>query len=127
MEANEFRIGNWVEGVDGICQITEILKRGINVINPDDIPPHPYDWIEPIPLIEEWLLKLGFMQSNNMKKFYNGNFDWMIFVNDNEFAFYRHDEMNGDVIYLTTIEYVHQLQNLYFALTGEELEMNEPS
>ena len=33
--------------------------------------------------------------------------------------------INGNIMYLVHIKYVHQLQNLYFALTGEELVFTE--
>lgn len=55
-----------------------------------------------IPLTEEWLLKFG------VESIY-------------DFKIYNDD---GDVFYYAVgCEYVHQLQNLYFALTGEELEI----
>jgi hypothetical protein len=64
------------------------------------------DDIEPIPLTEEWLLRLGF---NGWDK---GNFT-MVLSNGNFIEF-------GYVI-AKNIKHVHQLQNLYFALTNEEL------
>ena len=82
----------------------------------------------PIPLTEDWLLKFGFERkdSSTCVQWWNGineiTHDWLvdlIWLKEPErigapnFPFYR----NGK----HTIYYVHQLQNLYFALTGEEL------
>jgi hypothetical protein len=72
---------------------------------------------EPIPLTEEWLLKLGFKNEHNP----------IYFSIDGFYIEYKNDEFTtevGECSYLV-LEYVHQLQNLYFALTGEELVINE--
>jgi len=78
------------------------------------------DRLEPIPITEEWLLKLGFKNSNMQDCFYtNGNM-YGISTSDHKFRF-----IQGNLIcqlVLSEINYVHQLQNLYFALTGKELE-----
>lgn len=71
-----------------------------------------YQPFKPIPLTEEWLLKFGFEEKYGYIK--NGvhlNTDYSLFIED-EIGF---NEWTADC------EYVHQLQNLYFALTGEEL------
>jgi len=70
--------------------------------------------IEPIPLTEEWLLKFGF----EIKQGRFGNEYWgkinLYTSSDKKIVFC----FDG---YLKGIKYVHQLQNLYFALTGNEL------
>ena len=102
MDANELRIGNWVLS-------TLLQKYPINTIQ--EGMPCP----EPIPLTEEWLIDLGFekVDVNLFEKrcltlfIENGTWKWFL----------------GDRAYKlgTEIKYVHTLQNLYFALTGEEL------
>lgn len=71
--------------------------------------------IEPIPLTEEILLKCGFKRDSDLK---NSLCRFGIWFNI----------MNMEATYLSQklikINYLHQLQNLYFALTGEELEIN---
>ncbi len=71
---------------------------------------------EPIPLTEEWILKLGFI-SNPYFDRYELN---RIHI--------ECDKTQGNLVLwiqklpkLVKLEYVHQLQNLYYALTGEEL------
>lgn len=74
------------------------------------------EFLEPIPLTEEWLLKFGF-------KIRDG--EWWI---DNEIFGVTFDE-NHEPLHIwdgsftdSPCKYVHQLQNLYFALTGTELQ-----
>ena len=89
----------------------------------------------PIPLTEEWLFKFRF---DKLREYNDGEniiieYGKSIIVGDNShneklviiFPF-NHCEIGNysseDAYILnTTIDYVHQLQNLYFALTGEEL------
>jgi hypothetical protein len=70
---------------------------------------------DPIILTEEWLIKFGFVQSENNRWYEVKNFS----VSTSGFVavFIQRDWSNLDL----KIEYIHQLQNLYFALTGEEL------
>ena len=108
MKANELRIGNWVEykGSKSTLQIehseiTEIYFGATNYI--------------PIPLTEEWLLNFGFkFEKEGYKKF---RFRVVEPVNYVGYLF-----CEGSRI-LREIRYVHQLQNLYFSLTGEELKI----
>lgn len=71
-------------------------------------------FFKPIPITEEWLLKLGFTQSPAFKNLYFiGTF--LNITLGNKIMF----EINDQII--SEIKYVHQLQNLYFALTQKEL------
>jgi hypothetical protein len=70
----------------------------------------------PIPLIEEWLLKSGFAIPQPEFAILNKNGYELYFCFDYEGATLALDKKN------TEVKYVHQLQNLYFALTNEELE-----
>lgn len=80
--------------------------------------------INPIPLTEEWLLKFGFEKSEVENPFYGYEFflkGLSIYLKDGTIRFY-HQHSNR-----TWVEYesVHELQNLYFALTVEELSLSE--
>ena len=73
--------------------------------------------VEGIPLTEEWLVKFGL---NTTDKFFEcTNAEFKIGVLRDVFLY-----LGNKGMYLR-IEYVHQLQNLYFALTGQELEIND--
>jgi hypothetical protein len=110
IKANELRIGNLVyDNLGGTLKIKGIsLESGLS-------------HIKPIPLTEEWLLKFGFeRQENNWKTM------------DLHFATISWERLAGtalsfekESIYLPNIKHVHQLQNLYFALTREELTIKE--
>lgn len=117
MKANELRIGNLFRYKDEPRVKTE--RRGnVYQIIPDDIvfiSEHDPDYIEPIPITEEWLLKLGF-----------DKFSDRVFILDSfgyEFGHTCRALLKNEdcVVLFPLIKHVHQLQNLYFALTGEEL------
>ena len=79
---------------------------------------------EPIPLTEEWLIKFGLQH----KSF---SFDHECLHKDINVGYNGDDFINNQISFLYKkkvwfkIHYVHSLQNLYFALTGEELTIKE--
>ena len=106
MKATELRIGNYFEDIDGNhCQVTLLTFRQLHGS------PTAINLIKPIPLTEEWLLKFGFIKS---VVFYMKGAMNIEFI-DNGCLF----GLDGE--YEVFIQHVHQLQNLYFALTNEEL------
>jgi hypothetical protein len=112
MKANELRIGNYVKSNDVNMAPYFIVTASFLKQNENEM-----SWfIDPIKLTEEWLLKLGFKYNDNIGLYQNGGFDV-----DIEDDVYCHFYMNDYGDWYKYIEYVHQLQNLYFALTGEEL------
>lgn len=114
MKANELRIGNLVKIGGEISQL--------ELCDFVDIYEHKTIWqYEPIELTEEWLLRFGFVANN-----YNYEFELHPLTLDCEYT----DKGEWITLYENTvlqseIKYVHQLQNLYFALTGEELTLSE--
>lgn len=74
--------------------------------------------IIPIVLTHEWLLKLGFSFQDDSFSIRN----LFIVFFENRIECYFKDWAVGHLVKLKNIQYVHQLQNLYFSLTGEELE-----
>ena len=75
------------------------------------------DSLEPIPLTEEWVLKFGF------KDLGYGEFEKGRYMLDKEYTDKGFWEfcILGKALPDMEVQYVHQLQNLIFALTGEEL------
>lgn len=82
--------------------------------------------ISGVPLTEEWMLKFGFENVDDEIDFsqwrINDDIPFQIFGNGSDkqepfkYAYeFNHEEKTIE------IKYVHQLQNLYFALTGNEL------
>jgi hypothetical protein len=81
----------------------------------------------PIPLTEEWLLKFGFVKSPAGNSVY-------LSIPELKAEIHFENFMGGMVcvLYCSTgsfipneIKYLHQIQNLYFALTGEELKLTK--
>jgi hypothetical protein len=123
MDLTELRIGNLVEVNGKIEKITGVIQYGL-YFNCGYCP-NINDWIKPIELTDEWFGRFGFEKDDSIPF---GDFEYviqyviqckscMIGISP-EFEFY-----NG--IYSQYIKFVHQLQNLYFALTGQELKLNE--
>jgi hypothetical protein len=131
-KASELRIGNLVEypnwnndGSKAYFKIRDIYfdDGRIGLTNGSIIiPATKLAYLKPIPLTEEWLLKFGFSREEKIGgdgiEFRVYHFDVLTF-NTNHLWWYKCQPMND-----TPLEYVHQLQNFYFALTGKELTLN---
>lgn len=126
MNAQELRIGNVIhyEAEDDNNQPVKY----INVVDGEDICLMSGAYAEmhsPIPLTDQWLIDFGFTQ--------NGGAGWKSPHSDLHFywslrngfcpRFYETNTTDADKV--IGVQYVHQLQNLYFALTGEELELKK--
>ena len=120
MKSTELRIGNLFD------------KNGnVDTVTPNEIEAlfesESREWVKPIPLTEEWLLKFGFESIKSyprIKHFrikLNRNYlKVSLLLADNRARF----NIPGSGIY-KLIDNVHSLQNLYFALTGHELTIKE--
>jgi hypothetical protein len=135
MEAKELRIGNWfndtLEG-GGHFQVEQICKdsggfngyyiayrNGSFKMSLEEDEEEEFRCIQPIPLTQEWLLKCGFERIIGAKKrIYKLTYYSTIFTYDED-GYFR---VNGLFV---SCHFVHTLQNLYFALTGEELTIKE--
>lgn len=132
MKATELRIGNFVSVLENIVEVFSIEKdieggwdNQIGVIpRVDDCEYLMLSKdIKPIPLTEEWLLKFGFEYST-MGIFKIDNF--VIVKWKGEDAEFRQFTANrGEPRHTTYLKYVHSLQNLYFAITGQELTIKQ--
>lgn len=84
-----------------------------------------YD-VEPVFLTEEWLLKFGFeVDSSNFRTIKMvGNSEHWLSYDDQTGMYLEYEENEKESLDLSHIRYIHQLQNLYFNLTGEDLIKN---
>lgn len=77
---------------------------------------------QPIPLTEEWLKRFGFVNDKAYKV------RWYLYINSNLLFTYDIDD-NCICIFDNwldhKIQFVHQLQNLYFSLKNKELEIKQ--
>ncbi len=130
MEANELRIGNWVNVIvsgkgnkaSTVESISYDIDEGYSINLNIGYRRAGNDAISGIPLTEEWLLKFGFegktLGNNDIQfKYKEYMFDY------SSSSLYRNFPREGMrwVFIAGDLHKVHQLQNLYFALTGEEL------
>jgi hypothetical protein len=135
MKTSELMIGNYVtdgyyDSFKTIFEVESISEKGINLSIEDDgrwgeiadrwiEPEYRFDLLFGIPLTEDWLLKFGFDLINN-EYHQSRNHELKLYwtVNKNKMI----PEFN-EKRFVTgyDFKYVHQLQNLYFILTGEEL------
>ena len=122
MKANELRIGNRVDISKIVIVRHETLCDFAN----------GFIDFQPIPLTEEWLLKFGFEKIEfNSDTFGHGTEYHLTVKGAGGFIIEYMDDFSccllgsksdiGVAPNLDSCKYVHQLQNLYFALTNEEL------
>jgi len=132
IQANELRIWNRFQDKEGnILTCQGVCKGGkdeptIVWYDVDNGLFLDIDECLPIPLTEEWLVKLGFVDMANDKKQWSLNkqdCDFWIFYDFTTKHYYYQFENYQLQIDDIIISSVHQLQNLYFALTGKELEV----
>lgn len=168
MEAKELRIGNivtinnpesWkdlkyipmrVIGINQCLGINDMPTYCVSMMVLDNLKINKYtfqifsqfiEFIEPITLTEEILLKCkGFYEEEKKESKEHSNYfsigiydykycfsyayfreDWSVYIEYTDSPFECDD--NKKYIITTGIKYVHQLQNLYYALTNEELEI----
>ncbi len=113
MRANELRIGNIIRfSEDGtIFTVDSIEQQGLSVQNEKEIAWINLDEFEPIPITADWLFRFRFVYYPHLSEFHGKNMIFHNWIKDRGYISWGS----------TQIKYVHQLQNLYFALTGEEL------
>jgi hypothetical protein len=116
LKPEDLRRGNLVYGVsDRVEVVNEILSVYVETSFRGGLLNYSkYEDIEPIPLNEEWLIKLGF--ENNGQQLFDLNDFTIKFKKAQNLCvvYYRN-------VWIVDLKYVHRLQNLYFALLGTEL------
>jgi len=119
MEANELRIGNWVDTgkfhlprYRGNYQMREGWFGYANKFSP-------------IPLTEEWLLKFGLKKSESdyfelRQNMYTFGIKEAVDISGN--VYFHPEKYSWSMFgFACRVYYVHQLQNLYFSLTNTDL------
>lgn len=139
MKATELRIGNYVyyehtthivSGIHGNKVYSWWVKDGEPVIEYEakDISgtqvENPYidviSQYEPIPLTEEWLIKLGFEKLTDSKDgFKNTTYTYTKGISF--IVYFDGVRLSTNFWMGNEKHYIHQLQNLFYVLSGEEL------
>ena len=107
MKAKELRIGNWVNNGEQLDYVIDTSSM-MDLMNEAQVN-EGLTGLKPIPLTEEWLERFGC--------------ELIVFditKGDIGFDFWLTSKWS-DYSISVNLEHVHQLQNLYFALTQEEL------
>jgi hypothetical protein len=131
MKASEFRIGNWllIPGLNKYLKVVAIFNSHFrcedsNCISYEESIRVNY---QPIPLTPEILVKCGFENKSKTTDYYffiNG-YGWDINIGGARKSMYPCIMgESGLEAFGNELKFLHQLQNLYFALTGTELEVN---
>lgn len=117
MKTTELRIGNKIQIGHTMVTVSEILDGEIETPE-EGIIAISHSQISGIPLTSEWMVKLGFA-SHGRGKWEHVTMPVEIYWNE------RMDFYYGNAVGIS-LDYLHQLQNLYFALTGKELTLSSP-
>ena len=139
MKKEELRIGSYYRsvkfGVPVRCTLADLYDLCAQSDGAYDDPPIE-DMFEPIPLTKRWLSDMQFKSCPKNKNFphiempYYAHNAVLLFYNEERTRFEStlylagYGSMRDGGYYVTTFRWiwgVHELQNLYFALTGKEL------
>ena len=127
MNAQELRIGNWLISARGIPQKVAYLGDTIGFWNncggtdkhqKNPIISYDIDKIRPIPLTPEILEKCGF--EHTVERFWRNDPFEIKMLTMNAVVYYR---PKGYDVLISWCKSLHQLQNLYYSLTGDELKI----
>ena len=131
IKANELRLGNYIKsGINGAYDEKGIIGKVLEIGNEErDFEQiycecdESFEWFFKgnyfgIKLTEEWLLKFGLEKIGIWTFSLNlvGNLDLIYYLGEKGWSIGLKSYSD-----FSNLKYVHQLQNLYFALTGEEL------
>jgi len=112
MKESELRIGNYVYMDNDVVQITGIVKGGF-YFGEKGFAINLLEWWKPIPLTEDWLIRLCF-RSDMPGYYYNNDSDMVISVEG--YVYFGSSEL-----YIREVNYVHELQNLFYAINSVDL------
>lgn len=124
INANELRIGNWVKAHGSLKKMTGVLLFEMEMEKGE------HDkFYDPIPLTPDILEKAGFKKDRNYWKIddpINNEINKTTYLFRGGIFLIREEiNMTGETFDLVSLSAkltaLHQLQNLYFALTGQEL------
>ena len=126
IKANELRLENIILYKGDALPVYMVDRAGLSFSRINDVRVNKISGatletgsidFEPIPLTPEWLERLGFVNERR-DTYCIGAFE--IWIQGKQLFYYESLPNSPE------IKYVHQLQNLFFALTGKELTVKEP-
>jgi len=133
IQINELRIGNLVyDQKTDLVMIKSIAQNGINIKYPSGFADYGFEEIYPKRLTEKILVMCGFEKRKEPDSPPDCE-NIFRYVKDNRIIFrgeylgeaylkFRHGSYEQGRYNVVDLKSVHQLQNLWFSLTGQELE-----
>jgi hypothetical protein len=119
LNAQELRLGNWVQETNSKGK-TFYAKMNIDFLETLLVEPDIFD---PIPLTPEILERCGFVKHEKFDFYKNYIALSEKFQNNWVVAEFNRIDGQGHLLRVS-FSSLHQLQNLYFSLTGQELTVN---
>jgi len=131
LTSQELRIGNllYYHLTEDVCEVNYIGEKSFDCKT--ELGSMAHGVYDPIPLTKEWLLKIGFDKEKD-HKWKDGSITPEIYVFKSYFIEFtniytvvvlaRMNRSGGE--FIRSVKFVHEIQNLIFALTGEELKVN---
>jgi hypothetical protein len=125
MKTNELKIGNYIiynnDEIGVLSGVQDFLiNNGKVAINQRIDIFYNIETIKPIELNKEWFNKLG-MTYYSLPTKSNRSVGYYTLKYGNRFKINSSDGNYSFINFRKEVKYVHELQNLYFAITGEEL------
>lgn len=138
IELSELRIGNYLEYKGEIVHVTMLsldiddeYQDIIGFCKLDSFSNEHSDWnralaatLNRIPITPEWLMKLGFISTgsgddNHIATLWKHRLTEYLYCEDGQLVFNGREYSNWHDI--GNVKYVHELQNLFFAIVNAEL------
>lgn len=138
IDARELRIGNLLQSPTGwIGSVIELKSSFVRLYEKDDLSAYNFgsDLIDPIPITPEWLERLGFVRTRDL--IHTAEFvllggpcihilfskiDGRLYLGE---SFITRSGDDEDEFIAVPLTFIHQVHNLHFALTGEELTIKQ--
>lgn len=114
MKVNQLRLGNVIKN----CKTTPEKDEVVDIRILAEILDRPCDCYRPVEVTEQRLVKMGFskQRKGNTMRYY---LDEFYIITDGGLVPKYYITVNEEIQFM--IDYVHQLQNLCFFLTGTEI------
>ncbi len=136
MKGNELRIGNFVDLGSRIAKVIEVNHQACVVVDLEETQDtmEDYERTKGIILTDEWFIKFGFYKDGEYWSRDIFDYKYCFRYRDwaNNWAFYQEytdspDPKDDGKKYPISfdIEYVHQLQNIWYSLLHEEITDNK--
>lgn len=82
--------------------------------------------IKPMPISEWWLPRMGLVYDKaGIFEIKNKEPHKSIIVRPNGYGVFNRSECTREIQFIKQVKYVHELQNIYYAITGMELTLNK--